>query len=295
MKKIPRTVITANLTLTGVLTLIAFAVIASRSNPVAAVFISIAIGCLFFIVLMEKYVRRFFRLRTPFPDDWREILQSRVSFYRRLDQKGRIRFEQDVSIFLDQQHIYGVQGRHVSEEIRLLIAASAATLGFGMPDWEWPDLRDILVFPTGFNEEYQVRDDLPIKGMVHQQGPIIFSEDELRMGYLRSSQDSNVGLHEMAHVLDMANGSADGIPVGLNWVASAPWIRIMADRIQKVRKGKCREVLRDYAGVDEAEFFAVAVEVFFQRPTHLKKADPELFSLLKDYFKIDPENPGDAA
>lgn len=295
MRPIPKPAVKLNLFVSLIFMFLTFTILFARFSPVMAFASAAAVGCCVFGILMEKYLRRYLNSLKPFPDDWRKILESRVAFYRKLDDSGRRRFETDVRVFLHQQRIFGLRGGAVAEDVKLMIAASAATLGFGLPDWEWPDLRDILVFPTGFDQDYRIRKHNPFKGMVHQQGPIIFSEDELQMGFLKSGSDTHVGLHEMAHVLDMANGSADGVPIGMDWVATAPWVRIMADRIQKVRQGECREILRDYAGVDEAEFFAVAVEVFFQKPGEMKAADPELFRLLAEYFNVDPQNPSAAA
>ena len=252
---------------------------------------SIGVSISFFVFFSTKYIRRIIRDRNDFPQEWRQILESRIDFYRKLSESDKQKFERDIRIFMDEQRIYALRGQVVSDEIKLLIAASAAILGFGLPEWEWPDLRDILVYPSGFNEEYGLKDDYPIRGMVHRQGPIIFSEKDLKMGFISSGTGYHVGLHEMAHVLDMANGQADGVPVGMDWMVTAPWVKVMADRIQKVRRGECQKILRDYAGVDEAEFFAVAVEVFFQRPAELAIQDPELYKLLKSYFRVDPEKP----
>ncbi|MBN1295507.1 zinc-dependent peptidase [bacterium] len=262
----------------------------TRSIPLAAG-VSLGVAVMLIALFQEKYIRRFLLLKHPFPESWRRILVDRVRFYRLLSPEDRIRFEQDVMVFLSEQRIYGIRGQAVAEDIRVVIAASAATLGFGIESWEWPTMRDILVYPTGFDEDYSIDRSHHLTGIVHQQGPVIFSEEDLKMGYYASQTGYNVGLHEMAHVLDMADGAADGIPPGLSWMATAPWIRVMADRMQKLRKGECRKVLREYAGVNEAEFFAVAVEVFFEKPHILAESDPELFNLMRGYFRIDPRAP----
>ncbi len=46
-------------------------------------------------------------------------------------------------------------------------------------------------------------------------------------------------------------------------------------------------VVRDDAGTNEAELFAVAVEAFFEQPNKLEKRDPELYSMLREYFNQD--------
>jgi len=51
--------------------------------------------------------------------------------------------------------------------------------------------------------------------------------------------------------------------------------------------GACRLSGGD-AEMDEAEFFAVASECFFDRPVKLERRHPQLYSLLRDYFHQDP-------
>ena len=46
--------------------------------------------------------------------------------------------------------------------------------------------------------------------------------------------------------------------------------------------------LRKYALTNKEEFFAVAVENFFERPAAFKTALPELYSILAKLLKQDP-------
>jgi hypothetical protein len=97
-----------------------------------------------------------------------------------------------------------------------------------------------------------------------------------------------VGLHELAHVMDLGDGRADGIPDGMEWAATAPWVQVMADRLGGLRSRRGPRALRSYAGKNEAEFFAVAVEAFFEQPEKLLARDPELYEMLSAYFRQDP-------
>ena len=244
-----------------------------------------------FAPALRKAAHRRALARTPFPEAWRKVLLRRVPYYERLDEAGRRSFEFDVQVFLDEQTIYAPANgggiAPVDDDIRVLIAASAAMLLHGRPDLEWPTVRDIVVYPTKFDEGYTIGEG-DIAGMVHAQGPVLISKRDLVHGFRRAHDGNNVALHELAHVLDFGTGAADGLPTGLEFVAAAPWVEVVADRLKTVRRKKYRHVLRDYAGTNEAELFAVAVEVFFEQPTKLRDRDPELYGMLRDYFNQDP-------
>jgi Mlc titration factor MtfA (ptsG expression regulator) len=259
---------------------------------VRALLVGLGVAAVFFVAGLLRYVRRARALAEPFPEAWRDVLRQRVAFYRSLHDAGRARFEDDVRIFLMEQSIRKVvPGRpgateDVDDEAKLLIAASAAMLVHGWPAFEWPRVRDILVYPGSFDEEYASGGD--VVGMVHTQGPILFSSRDLRAGFRRPKDGHNVGLHELAHVLDLTSGDADGAPAGAEWVTTAPWMKVIHDRLKKARRGKGASALRGYAATNEAELFAVAVEAFFEQPGRLKGKDPELYAMLAEYFRQDP-------
>jgi hypothetical protein len=245
-------------------------------------------GALWFAVAMRHWLRRRRMVKTPFPDRWRQMLFACVPYYNKIPASERERFENDVRFFLAEQRIYGLKGAPVEDRVKVLVAASAAILSHGLPDWEWPTLRDIVIYPNAFDEDYDIGQGKQIIGMVHHQGPIVFSEKDLKHGFCYSRDGLNVGLHELAHVMDMRDGRADGIPDGMQWAATAPWLELMADRLVKLRSRRGQRALRRYAGKNEAEFFAVAVEVFFEQPEKLHDMDPELYGLLAEYFNQDP-------
>lgn len=248
-------------------------------------------GAVYFLVVMRRFLRRRKLVHRPFPDEWRRTMQRCVPFYSRLDEEGKRRFENDVRFFLTEQRIYGLRGEKAEERIKVLVASSAAILSHGLPDWEWPSLRDIVIYPTAFDDEYEIDHRKHIIGMVHHQGPIVFSARDLKHGFCQPRDGLNVGLHELAHVMDMQDGRADGIPDGMEWAATAPWVEVMADRLKAIRGRRGPRTLRSYAGKNEAEFFAVAVEVFFEQPEKLLARDEELYSMLSAYFKQDPARP----
>lgn len=258
--------------------------------------LGLAAGAGYYALTTRRYRRRRRLLAEPIAEAWREILRERVPYYRALSSptvttEAAARFEDDVRIFVAEQVITGAGDHRVDETTRLLVAASAAMITNGIPDWEWPRMRDIVVYPRSFDDDYHIDSDGPIAGQVGLQGPMILSERDLKLGF-RRREGMNVGLHELAHVVDMLDGHADGVPVDAAFTASAPWVTVVAERLRRLRRGN-ESPLRDYAAINEAELFAVAVEVFFEKPDELARRDRELFDLMVDYFNQDPRHPGE--
>jgi MtfA peptidase len=224
--------------------------------------------------------------REPFPDALRDVLLRRVSYYGRLSAPERARFEREVRYFLHEHVITGPRGEAIDDELRVLVAASAVIVAFGHPTFRYPRLRDIIVYPDAYGEDYQVHRRGIRLGEVGGQGPIILSARALREGFDDDADGHHVGLHEFAHVLDFAGGRADGVPAFMPWRSVRPWLHLVHDETCKVKRR--RSVLRRYAATNEAEFFAVATEVFFEQPCDLEQKHPDLYGVLREVYGQDP-------
>lgn len=223
-------------------------------------------------------------LDAPFPASWRRVLEDRVRFYRKLDDAGRARFESNLRRIYADYRIESVGGVEIDDDLVVLALAGGAVLIQFMPGFPLPAVRDIILYPDAFDDEYDVQSDANIAGMVHRRGPILFSARSLRQGWKHDRNGHNVSIHEWAHVLDWADGFADGVP-GLG-SATDEWDALIKEALTKVRKDKSR--LRDYGGTNQAELFAVAVEAFYEKPRALKKSHAELYDALVEYFGYDP-------
>lgn len=248
------------------------------------------VGVAVFGAALALFTRRARRRRevtaAPFPTAWRETLEKWVEYYRELDEPARARFEREAQIFIDEQTITGPRGAELEDELRVLVAASAVVVVFGREGFRYPQLRDIVVYDRAFNEDYEEEAGANILGMVHAQGPILFSAQSLRQGFRGEHDGHNVGYHEFAHVLDFEHGRADGVPGFMPWAAVRPWLKVMHDETAQIEKR--RSILRRYATTNEAEFFAVATEAFFEKPRRMEKEHPELYALLVEAYGQDP-------
>jgi Mlc titration factor MtfA (ptsG expression regulator) len=195
-----------------------------------------------------------------------------------------------VRLVLAEQRFEALEGVAVTDELRLSVAAGAALLLHGRPDWEVPHGRTILFYPGTFDDDYDVEDELnaAYDGMVHPQGPVVLSAPAVEAGWARAD-GYNVVLHELAHLFDFEGTGADGIPSLMDPSSAGAWQTLVREEMRKVQLG--RSVLRRYASTNPAELFAVAVEQFFERPIRLQRHHPALFDALVALFQLDPRPP----
>ncbi|PSQ70975.1 MAG: hypothetical protein BRD38_03840 [Bacteroidetes bacterium QH_9_67_14] len=232
--------------------------------------------------------RRWQAARRAFPEDHRRWLARRVPFYTAVNDVRRRRFERDVQFFLDEHSFEGVDGAVVDDELRLSVAAGAALLLNGRPAWELRGAgRSVLFYPGAFDDEYHAGDYAAFDGMVHQQGPILLSTRAVRASWSDPpSGGENVVLHELAHLFDFQSEGADGVPSLMAPASESAWRELVRRETARVRSG--RSMLRDYAASAPSEFFAVAVEAFFERPAQMQRRHAELYEALKNFFNLDP-------
>lgn len=235
----------------------------------------------------REAIRRRRILRQPFPESWREILDRRVPYYHALAPEARTRFEQEVHCFIADHRFTGIEGVEVTDHHRILIAAGAAMFLFGRPDWRWPRIDNILLYPDAFRDDYTIsRRQGNYAGMVHPDRIVIFALPDLEKSFQRPSDGYNVILHELAHILDLGPEGCDGIPQDLAPRAFKPWADLIRREMENVHDR--RSMLDDYAGESETEFFAVAVESFFERPAEMAEEHADLYRALAQYFNQDP-------
>lgn len=231
--------------------------------------------------------RRVTVIAAPFPEGWEFILQSHVDFYLALDESQKERFQNLVKVFLDEVPITGVR-TDVDEQCRVLVAASAVIPIFGFDDWEYSRLGEILIYPSAFDDGYQTDggDDQNTLGMIgvnHLSGVMILSKPALIAGFANSQDKRNVGIHEFAHLVDMADGAVDGLPAGIPGNVVRPWIEWVGGELK--RPVDNNEHIDDYAFTNEAEYFAVLTEYFFEAPEVLSQRAPETYQMMQAMYR----------
>jgi len=234
--------------------------------------------------------RRRALLAEPFPPAWEAVLQQDVVFFRALDPDAQRRFRRDLQVFLGETRITGIKVE-IDETTRVLAGASAIIPIFGFPEWEWDQIREVLVYPNRFDGEFDFGDrrEHNILGMVGTGSLnrlMILAKPDLINGFRNATDKRNVGVHEFAHLVDKTDGHIDGVPgVGLAGGAVEPWLDLVRRKMAEIEEGKSD--IDRYALTNEAEFFAVTAEYFFERPGLMQRKHPELYATLERVFNQD--------
>ena len=220
---------------------------------------------------------------------WSSFLTEKVAFYRVLSEEDKLLFEQRVLLFLQTTEVEAGQFA-VSDEDRLLVAASAVIPVWGFSQWHYFNLKSAYLLPASFNAQFECgQPDSNITGMVGtgpMAGKLALCRPALYQGFENSKDKQNVGIHEFVHLIDMADGECDGYPERLKEHAfSIPWFELVEQKIKVIDNKKSN--IRDYAATNRVEFFAVASEYFFERPKMLKNKHPQLFSSLSEIYQQD--------
>ena len=215
-----------------------------------------------------------------------------VLFYQRLSPGEKIRFEESVKDFLRTTRVTGIKTT-IEDSDKIFVAAAAVIPIFKFKGWRYRNIHEVLLYPGSFNHEYQLegsgRNVLGMVGNGAMQNVMLLSQQDLRNGFLNHTDKSNTAIHEFVHLVDKTDGSTDGIPESLlphKYVM--PFLKKIHEEMQQLKSG--RSDINPYGLKNEAEFFAVVSEYFFEQPEKMKEKHPELYVLLEQVFM-----PGDKA
>jgi MtfA peptidase len=222
----------------------------------------------------------------PTPQAYRDILQKYFKYYQLLSPPSKSKFERKVVNF-----VYGKRfiPRHIDEvtvEAKVLIAASAVQLTFGLPDIYLRHFSRIIVYPNDYYSSITKRYH---KGEVNPRfGIIVLSWQSFVNGYITPDDAFNVGLHEMAHALRLESIIRNEEYDFFDQDLLARFDDIADTFCVNLQNTGATSIIRPYACSNKHEFFSVAVETFFERPTQLRNELPEIYNILTRLLAQDP-------
>lgn len=238
--------------------------------------------------------RRREKLRArPFPDHWESLLHEHVPYYDKLPGDARERLRGHMQVFLAEKNFEGCGGLSLTDRERIVVAAYACLLILNRESDYYPGLYSILIYPEAFvprrydpeSMQFEEDSDDLHEGESWGVGTVVLSWDDVCVD-AEFFDGRNVVLHEFAHQLYDNDELLLPDPA-----ASEAWMQVFEkhfeSHVSAVSRG-LRTFLDDYGAEDDAEFFSVVTEAFFERPQKFRTRHPELYRQFCAYYAQDP-------
>jgi len=244
----------------------------------------IIFGFLIVITYVENF-RRFNRYIFPLEGGVKKYLVQYFPFYKRLSFRRKRRFEFKAKRFLNSFE-YKLRGNmRLNYEVRAVLGGCAARMTMYLPDECFNFYDTIVLYPDFY---HSVHTGKTHKGEVNPGGrTIVFSWKGILEGFNRGEDGLNLLMHEYAHALYFEHKLMGEEYEIFNAEAFNRVMEQADGEIERMRSG-AHHFLRNYAATNHEEFFAVAVENFFERSAAFKKELPELYGCLVLLFRQDP-------
>ncbi len=216
------------------------------------------------------------------------LLTQYNGYYRSLPPEMRRRFAERVVWFTSTKSFKCIN-IEPDEKMPWLISAASVQISFGLDNYLLDFFDTVYILQRNYNYGFYQK---PFEGHVNADG-IYLSWDNFIKGFENYNDGDNVGIHEMAHALAYVNfmaGANDGQDEAFirRFYAFSDVARPIFNAMQN---GEIN-LLNNYAATNYNEFWAVAVETFFEKSLQMKIEMPHLYTSLCSLLNQDPLLPG---
>jgi len=248
-----------------------------------------------FFIYKKKKLQRISKL--PFLKEYEAIL-LKTTHYHKLSDEDKRDIQRSILMFVNTKEFIGVHCV-ITMEMKLVIAFYACLLLLHVSKENcYENLKTLIIYPnTIITKEIRssggiyTNERFLLEGQSVNDTVVLSWHEAKKEAYHPSHR--NVIIHEFAHEIDFMDGEVDGVPpmpaskyeawarsLGRNFIA-------LNKVVLKNREWGKYKLLGSYASTNEAEFFAVITELFFEKPNALKENFPDLYKELLDFYKIE--------
>ncbi|GGI68128.1 zinc-dependent peptidase [Shewanella gelidii] len=263
------------------------------------------LGCVAIAWLVTSPQRAQYRRRkvvsSPFPTRWRHILKKRFPYFLSMPADLQLQLKKHIQVFIHEKEFVGCEGIQINDEVKVTIAAQACLLLLNRQTGFYPQLKQILVYPSAFITENEQTDASGVvwynrrvlSGESWENGKVILSWHDTLVGAAAPFDGNNVVIHEFAHQLDQESGSANGAPILATSKDYQQWSKVLSQEFEALKHcvaTNTPSLFDNYGATNPAEFFAVVSEVFFEQSQSMAAQYPELYKQLSQFYRLDPIN-----
>lgn len=181
---------------------------------------------------------------------------------------------------------YELRGNmRLTPEVQAVLGGAATRITLNLPEECFDFYNTIVLYPEFYHSNIT---DMDHKGEVNPgRRTIVFSWKGIIQSFNPSDDGLNLLMHEYAHALYFEHKLMHQEYEIFNEEAFSR-VMVQAEiEMERIKAGD-NHILRRYAATNVEEFFAVAVENFFERSARFKKELPELYGTLVLLLRQDP-------
>ena len=214
----------------------------------------------------------------------KSILKNNFSFYNRLPNAHKPYFEHRLTSFIKDKDFIGRQGVKVSEEMKVLISATAVMLTFGFRDFYIGIISKIVIYPEAF---YSKTNDAYHKGEFNPRlKALVLSWEDFKKGFEDGKDNLNLGIHEFTHAIHLNSLKERDISSTI-FSDSFKELSQALSKDESLRQTlMTSDYFRKYAFTNRFEFLAVAIESFIETPEEFKDQFPKVYKTVKQMLNF---------
>ncbi|MEQ8686461.1 MAG: zinc-dependent peptidase [Imperialibacter sp.] len=224
-------------------------------------------------------------IRTPLDSKYLKIISEKFPYHQALPNEKRALFEKKVQYFIkSKEFMPGHDLDQITDEMIALISATAVQITFGYPRVYLIHFDRIYVFADVYQSNATGQFH---QGEVHAGGYIALSWKSFVFGLSDQKDGRNLGLHEMAHALRVEDAIRNKEYNFLDYDSLVQFTKEGRKEMEMIAAGN-PTFFRAYGATSDQEFFAVAIENFFERPVEFHRHNPILYKQMVSMLKQDP-------
>jgi Mlc titration factor MtfA (ptsG expression regulator) len=227
----------------------------------------------------------FYPIKRKLSKDQKVILKTEFFFYKKLDAREKDFFEHRVASFIKDKHFIGREKLVITDEMKVLISATAVMLTFGFRDFYIGLIDKIFIYPETFysnaNKEYHKGEFNP------KLKALVLSWKDFRQGFKIEDDNINLGIHEFVHAIHL-NSMKERDVSSTVFSDSFKELTGLLSQNKALRDDLVSSrYFRDYAYTNQFEFVAVLIETFFETPVEFRNQFPIIYGKVKQMLNFD--------
>ncbi|MFD1163624.1 MULTISPECIES: zinc-dependent peptidase [Hwangdonia] len=212
------------------------------------------------------------------------ILKNRFSFYKKLSDKEKKYFEHRVALFIKDKDFIGRDGNRITDEMKVLISATAVMLTFGFRDFYIGVISKIVIYPKKFysntNKAYHRGEFNP------KLKALVLSWEDFMAGFNDGNDNLNLGIHEFTHAIHINSIKERDVSSTIFSDSFKELTKLLSINEALRNRLMASDYFRKYAFTNQFEFVAVIIENFIETPQEFKSQFPKVYAKVRQMLNF---------